>query len=96
MSGSASAYAGKALLWDLATILSLGLALPWRIAALERYKMCNTRFGNLPGNFVPPAAGGARSFGAVSPFGGSLRQSRWSGARWLWLWAVGLGWRTMV
>jgi uncharacterized membrane protein YjgN (DUF898 family) len=52
MSGSASAYAGKALLWDLATILSLGLALPWRIAALERYKMCNTRFGDLPGNFV--------------------------------------------
>src|SRR5215213_7249827 len=57
MSGSASAYAGKALLWDLATILSLGLALPWRIAALERYKMCNTRFGDLPGNFV--GTGGA-------------------------------------
>jgi uncharacterized membrane protein YjgN (DUF898 family) len=57
MSGSPSVYAGKAILWDLATILSLGLALPWRLAALERYKMCNTRFGDLSGGFV--GTGGA-------------------------------------
>jgi uncharacterized membrane protein YjgN (DUF898 family) len=52
MTGSAWRYAGKTFLWDLATLLSLGLALPWRMAALERYKMQNTRFGDLPGDFV--------------------------------------------
>ncbi|HEX8662410.1 MAG TPA: DUF898 family protein [Beijerinckiaceae bacterium] len=52
MTGSAWRYAGKAILWDLATVLSLGLALPWRMAALERYKMQNTRFGDLPGEFA--------------------------------------------
>jgi len=57
MTGSAWAYAGKAILWDLATIFSLGLALPWRMAALERYKLQNTRFGDLPGDFV--GTGGA-------------------------------------
>ena len=57
MTGSAWAYAGKAILWDLATVFSLGLALPWRMAALERYKMQNTRFGDLPGDFV--GTGGA-------------------------------------
>jgi uncharacterized membrane protein YjgN (DUF898 family) len=64
MTGSAWGYAGKAILWDLATVLSLGLALPWRMAALERYKMRNTRFGDLPGDFV--ATGGdlfRRGFG---------------------------------
>src|SRR5215204_2478912 len=57
MTGSAWRYAGKTFLWDLATLLSLGLALPWRMAALERYKMQNTRFGDLPGDFV--GTGGA-------------------------------------
>src|SRR5215216_6454328 len=57
MAGSAWAYAGKAVLWDLATILTLGLALPWRMAALERYKMRNTRFGDLAADFV--GTGGA-------------------------------------
>src|SRR5215207_2470789 len=52
MTGSAWRYAGKTFLWDLATLLSLGLALPWRMAALERYKMQNTRFGDVPGDFV--------------------------------------------
>jgi uncharacterized membrane protein YjgN (DUF898 family) len=52
MTGSAWRYAGKTFLWDLATLFSLGLALPWRMAALERYKMQNTRFGDLPGDFV--------------------------------------------
>jgi uncharacterized membrane protein YjgN (DUF898 family) len=57
MTGSAWAYAGKAILWDLATILSLGLALPWRMAAVERYKLQNTHFGDLRGDFV--GSGGA-------------------------------------
>jgi len=57
MTGSAWRYAGKTFLWDLATLLSLGLALPWRMAALERYKMQNTCFGDLPGDFV--GTGGA-------------------------------------
>jgi Bacterial protein of unknown function (DUF898) len=52
MTGSAWRYAGKTFFWDLATVFSLGLALPWRMAALERYKMQNTRFGDLPGDFV--------------------------------------------
>jgi uncharacterized membrane protein YjgN (DUF898 family) len=52
MAGSAWRYAGKAILWDLATLLTLGLAYPWRMAALERYKMRNTRFGDLAGDFV--------------------------------------------
>jgi uncharacterized membrane protein YjgN (DUF898 family) len=57
MTGSAWAYAGRALLWDLGTVLTLGLLYPWRVAALERYKMRNTRFGDLAGDFV--ATGGA-------------------------------------
>lgn len=56
MGGSAWSYAGRALLWDLLTVLSLGLAYPWRLAALERYKMRNTYFGDLKGDFV--ATGG--------------------------------------
>ena len=52
MTGSAWRYAGMTVLWDLATVSSLGLALPWRMAALERYKMKNTRFGDLPGDFA--------------------------------------------
>jgi uncharacterized membrane protein YjgN (DUF898 family) len=56
MTGSAWRYAGRTFLWDLATVFSLGLALPWRMAALERYKIQNTRFGDLPGDFV--GAGG--------------------------------------
>jgi uncharacterized membrane protein YjgN (DUF898 family) len=56
MTGSAWKYAGRAILWDLATALSLGFALPWRMAALERYKMRNTRFGDLPGAFAGTGA----------------------------------------
>ncbi len=56
MTGSAWRYAGRTFLWDLATLFSLGLALPWRMAALERYKMQNTRFGDLPGDFVGTGA----------------------------------------
>jgi uncharacterized membrane protein YjgN (DUF898 family) len=56
MTGSAWGYAGRALLWDIGTVLTLGLLYPWRTAALERYKMRNTRFGDLAGDFV--ATGG--------------------------------------
>jgi uncharacterized membrane protein YjgN (DUF898 family) len=52
MTGSGWSYAGRAILWDLLTLITLGLALPWRMAALERYKMRHTRFGDLPGAFV--------------------------------------------
>ena len=40
------------LLWGLAVLFSLGLALPWRAAALERFKMKHTHYGNLRGEFV--------------------------------------------
>lgn len=52
MRGSAWGYAGRAILWDLATVFSLGIAYPWRVAALERYKMRNTYFGTLEGDFT--------------------------------------------
>ena len=51
MTGSAWSYAGRAALWDLLTLLTLGLAYPWRAAALERYKMRHSLFGDLPGGF---------------------------------------------
>jgi uncharacterized membrane protein YjgN (DUF898 family) len=56
MTGSAAAYAGRAALWDLLSVVTLGLALPWRMAALERYKMRHTRFGSLQGDFVGTGA----------------------------------------
>jgi uncharacterized membrane protein YjgN (DUF898 family) len=57
MDGSGWAYAGRAALWDLLTVVTLGLAYPWRKAALERYLMQHTLFGSLRGNFV--GTGGA-------------------------------------
>lgn len=51
MDGSGWAYSLRAMLWGLLVFLTLGLALPWRAAALERYKMQHTRYGNLTGNF---------------------------------------------
>lgn len=52
MDGSGWAYSFRAMLWGLLTYLTLGLALPWREAALERYKMRHTHFGDLQGDFV--------------------------------------------
>jgi uncharacterized membrane protein YjgN (DUF898 family) len=52
MGGSGWAYSWRALLWGAAIIASLGLALPWADAALERYKMRNTFYGDLQGSFV--------------------------------------------
>ena len=51
MSGSGWAYAARAALWGLLVVISLGLLLPWRDAALERYKMRNSYYGNLQGGF---------------------------------------------
>jgi uncharacterized membrane protein YjgN (DUF898 family) len=51
MDGSGWAYAGRAMLWALLVVLTLGLALPWREAALERYKMRHSYYGDLQGSF---------------------------------------------
>jgi uncharacterized membrane protein YjgN (DUF898 family) len=51
MSGSGWAYAGRAALWALAMMFTLGLILPWREAALERYKMRHSWYGDLQGSF---------------------------------------------
>ena len=51
MDGSGWAYAWRAMLWGLLTVLTLGFALPWRGAALERYKMNHSYYGDLQGSF---------------------------------------------
>lgn len=51
MDGSGWSYAGRALAWGLLVGLTLGLALPWREAALERYKMRHSYYGDLRGDF---------------------------------------------
>jgi uncharacterized membrane protein YjgN (DUF898 family) len=51
MSGSGLAYAGRAALWGVLMGLTLGLILPWREAALERYKMRHSYYGDLQGSF---------------------------------------------
>jgi uncharacterized membrane protein YjgN (DUF898 family) len=51
MTGSGVSYAWRAGLWGLITIVTLGLALPWARAALERYKMRHTAYGDLRGRF---------------------------------------------
>ena len=56
MTGSGISYAWRAALWALLVGLTLGLALPWQRAALERYKMRHTAYGDLQGSFV--ATGG--------------------------------------
>ncbi|MFO1124339.1 MAG: DUF898 family protein [Methylocystis sp.] len=56
MDGSGLSYALRAMGWGFVTIITLGLALPWMQAALERYKMRHTYYGDLRGDFV--ATGG--------------------------------------
>ncbi|MGJ5068496.1 DUF898 family protein [Bradyrhizobium oligotrophicum] len=51
MTGSGWAYAGRAMLWTLLAVVTLGLAWPWRAAALERYKMRHSHYGDLSGDF---------------------------------------------
>ena len=51
MDGSGWAYSLRAMLWGLLVLLTLGLAVPWRDAALERYKMRHSYYGELQGDF---------------------------------------------
>src|ERR1700678_972211 len=51
MDGSGWAYAVRAAGWGLLTLLTLGALLPWREAALERYKMKHCYYGDLQGSF---------------------------------------------
>ena len=65
MDGSGWAYAWRAVLWGLLVVLTLGLALPWREAALERYKMEHSYYGDLQGSFE---GSGWEFFKRVWPF----------------------------
>ena len=51
MTGSGISYALRAFGWAMLVGFTLGLAHPWRVAALERYKMGNTYYGGLQGRF---------------------------------------------
>jgi len=51
MTGSGWSYAWRSVLWGLLLGPTLGFAYPWRMAALERYKLNHTLYGNLPGRF---------------------------------------------
>ncbi|HKU05222.1 MAG TPA: DUF898 family protein [Bradyrhizobium sp.] len=51
MDGSGWLYAARASLWAVLAIVTLGLALPWRAAALERYKLRHSWYGDLQGRF---------------------------------------------
>jgi uncharacterized membrane protein YjgN (DUF898 family) len=51
MRGSGWDYAWRAALWSLWVSISFGAAQPWRVAALERFKMRHTYYGNLQGSF---------------------------------------------
>ena len=62
MTGSGWSYAWRSMLWGLLLIPSIGLAYPWRTAALERFKLRHTLYGNLPGRFD---ATGGELFGRI-------------------------------
>jgi uncharacterized membrane protein YjgN (DUF898 family) len=51
MDGSGWAYSWRAVLWGFLVMGTLGFALPWREAALERYKMRHSYYGDLQGDF---------------------------------------------
>jgi uncharacterized membrane protein YjgN (DUF898 family) len=51
MTGSGWAYAARAALWGVLMLPTLGLILPWREVALERYKMRHCHYGDLQGSF---------------------------------------------
>jgi uncharacterized membrane protein YjgN (DUF898 family) len=51
MDGSGWAYAWRAVLWGVLVVVTLGFAYPWREAALERYKMRHSWYGDLQGDF---------------------------------------------
>ena len=70
MSSSGWAYSWRACLWSLLVLLTLGLALPWRESALERYKMRHLHYGDLPARFEPAHCGSK-----------AYRPCRWRGSR---------------
>jgi uncharacterized membrane protein YjgN (DUF898 family) len=74
MTGSGLNYAWRVGLWSLLVIVSLGIALPWRQAALERFKMRYTAYGHLRGAF--------------DGTGGQLFKAGWG--LWLALWVLAL------
>src|SRR4029078_4129446 len=49
--GSTWAFAFRAVAWWAVTALTLGLAYPFQVASLERYKMRHTYYGDLAGRF---------------------------------------------
>jgi uncharacterized membrane protein YjgN (DUF898 family) len=51
MGGSGISYCWRVALWTLWAAMTLGIALPWRQAALERFKMRHTAYGSLVGRF---------------------------------------------
>jgi uncharacterized membrane protein YjgN (DUF898 family) len=57
MGGSGINYALRVGLWTLLAVITLGFAMPWRQAALERYKMGNTAYGSLQGEFAGTGGG---------------------------------------
>jgi len=59
MTGSGWSYAWRAGLWGLLSLLTLGIAVPWAKASLERYKMRHTAYGNLQGRFENAMVGTA-------------------------------------
>src|SRR3984957_17918271 len=72
MDGSGWAYAIRAAGWALLTGLTLGAVLPWREAALERYKMRHCHYGDLEGSFQGEGSelfqrGWKLWLGAISP-----------------------------
>ncbi len=51
MKGSGWSFAWRSALWGLLLVPTLGFAYPWRSAALERYKLRHTLYGDLSGRF---------------------------------------------
>ena len=47
LTGSTWAYVGKALIWTLVTIVTLGIAYPWMRNALIGYRANNSKFGSV-------------------------------------------------
>ena len=57
LDGSTWAYLGKALMWMLATVLTIGLAYPWMRNALLEYRVENSRFGDARFRYTGTGAG---------------------------------------
>ena len=52
MTGSGLSYVWRSMAWGVVALATLGFAYPWRVAALERYKMEHTHFGSLQARFM--------------------------------------------